>query len=276
MENKKFSYSVLMSVYKNDKGDFLDKAIESMNNQTIPFNDFVLVCDGPLSSNLNDVIAKWKLILRDKLQVIRLKRNYGLGYALNAGLKKCSCEIVARMDSDDISRVSRCQLLLKKMKEENLDLVGGAIEEFDVIPGDLKSIRKTPLQKEEILKWAKSRNPFNHMTVMFRKQAVFNAGGYLPFRWMEDYWLWVRMLMKGVNCANISDVVVDVRVGNGMYYRRSNIKYFIYQCKFYCKLQRIGFVNVFEAIKSITQRLAITLIPKKAVKFVYNRLLRAK
>lgn len=182
-------YSVLMSVYKNDKPEFLDLAIASMACQTVEPKDFVIVCDGPLTSELDATLEKWQEVLVKRLTLHRLNKNHGLGFALNVGLSLCKCDIVARMDSDDISRPERCEILLSKMISEGLDLVGGAIEEFDRSAGDMGVVRMPPLTKKDIDTWLKGRNPFNHVSVLFDRHVVEGAGGYEPFPWMEDYWL---------------------------------------------------------------------------------------
>ena len=46
-------FSVLMSVYKNDKAEYLKQAIDSVVHQTMKPNEIVLVEDGPLSEELN-------------------------------------------------------------------------------------------------------------------------------------------------------------------------------------------------------------------------------
>lgn len=276
MNNSATKYSVLMSVYRNDKPAYLDDAIESMVNQTLPFNDLVLVCDGPLNDELDYKISIWQDKLGTRLNVVRLSENHGLGYALNAGLPACACGIVARMDSDDISRPDRCERLISYLIEDKLDLVGGMIEEFDKTPGDMGSIRNVPLTREEIIKWARNRNPFNHVTVMFRRDAVESAGGYQPFSWMEDYWLWVRMLSHGCACAIIPDVLVDVRTGDGMYARRSNIAYLKSNAAFFRELRKLGLTSRFGEFFSVLQRVLVTFMPADLVKVAYNKLLRSK
>lgn len=269
-------YSVLMSVYAKDDSKFLNLAIQSMVTQTVPFEDMVIVCDGPLTDELNEVLEEWERKLDGKLCLHRLSKNSGLGLALAAGLPLCRCDIVARMDSDDISRSGRCELLLKKMAAQKLDLVGGSIEEFDREPGDMGSVRVVPLEKKDIDTWLKRRNPFNHVSVMFNRRAVQEAGGYQPFPWMEDYWLWVRMIACGCRCANISDVVVDVRTGDGMYARRSNVAYLKSQVRFFSELHELGLIGRLDQVKAITVRAIGTALPAGLVKAAYNKLLRKK
>ena len=269
-------YSVLMSVYKNDKAEYLEAAIASMTNQTVAPHDYVVVCDGPLTIELDACLDGWQERLGDALSVVRLAENHGLGYALNAGLPECRCDVVARMDSDDVSRPERCELLLTKMVSERLDLVGGAIEEFDREPGDMGAVRMPPLSKKDIDVRLRSRNPFNHVSVMFDKKVVEQAGGYEPFPWMEDYWLWARMIAKGCHYANVPNVVVDVRTGEGMYARRSNMAYLKSQSRFFSELCKLGLVGRVGQAKAVAERAIVTLLPTGLVKLAYNKLLREK
>lgn len=269
-------YSVLMSVYKNDKADYLDIAIASMVDQTVKPHDLVIVCDGPLSAELDSCLSSWARRLNDSLKIVRLAENHGLGYALNAGIPECGCDIVARMDSDDVSRPERCEILLAKMTSEKLDLVGGAIEEFDCEPGDMGAVRMPPLARQDIVVYLKSRNPFNHVSVVFDRNMVERSGGYEPIPWMEDYWLWARMIVDGCRCANVPDVVVDVRTGEGMYARRSNIAYLKSQLHFFSELRKLGLVGCIGQMRAVVERTAATLLPSSLVKLAYNGLLRER
>lgn len=269
-------YSVLMSVYKNDKARFLDAAIQSMAGQTIPFHDMVLVCDGPVGEEIESVLCKWSTLLSERMTICRLPINRGLGNALNEGVPLCKCDVVARMDSDDISRSFRCEILLRHLVEGRFDLVGGAIEEFDITPGDMGVVRMPPLEMSEISRRIKFRNPFNHVTVLFKREAVIKAGGYQPFPWLEDYWLWARMIASGCKCENISDVVVDVRVGDGMYARRSNLKYLKSQIAFFRELKKLRLTNRAEEAAAIGLRSIATFLPTSLLRLAYNNVLRSK
>jgi glycosyltransferase involved in cell wall biosynthesis len=221
-----------MSVYAKENPKFLAQAIESMLGQSVSTDDFVLVCDGPMTKELESVIAKYPL------KVFRLKQNRGLAVALNFGLQFCKHDVIARMDSDDISAPDRIARQLKLMSE--YDIVGGWAEEFKDAPGDLGLIRKTP--ELEIERFARRRNPFSHPTVMFRRSIIQNAGGYSKeFPLIEDYHLWTRLLLSGVRGYNISKVLVYMRIGNGLYKRRSGWKYFKNMLRFRKWHRLIGF-----------------------------------
>lgn len=117
------AYSVLMSVYSKENPAWLKLAIESIQDQTLPTSDFVLVCDGPLTPELDGVIAEKHCQMGEILMVVRLEKNVGLGNALNEGIKHCRNELVARMDSDDIAYPDRCekQVAIFNMPEPVVD-----------------------------------------------------------------------------------------------------------------------------------------------------------
>ena len=160
-------YSVLMSVYHREKPEYLRQSMESIAAQTLPTDDFVLVCDGPLGPELEAVIAELQQRFGPVLQVVHLPRQVGLGRALNEGMLHCKNEIVARMDSDDISRPDRCEKELNALLEHGADIVSAGLEEFTDDPARVELLRQPPKTHEEILAFAKKRNPFNHPTVSF-------------------------------------------------------------------------------------------------------------
>ena len=160
-------YSVLMAVYYKENASYLRQAIESIQNQTFPTNDFVLVCDGPLNLELDAVISEKQKEMGNTFHVIRLEKNCGLGNALNEGIRHCKNELIARMDSDDISYPDRCVRQMKVFElNPEIDICSGIIEEFSKSPDIIYARRVLPETSEEISKFAMKRNPFNHPCVM--------------------------------------------------------------------------------------------------------------
>lgn len=217
------NFSVLMSVYEKENPEFLKESLESiLIHQTIMPTEIVVVEDGPLTDELYSVLKSFK----DRylfFKTVHLRENVGLGEALNQGLKHCRYDWVARMDSDDIALETRFESQLDFIKKHpEVDLLGGYIAEFLSSPSEIVSEKKVPQAHDDIVTMAKRRNPMCHMTVMFRKSSVEKAGGYLPLPYVEDYYLWVRMIATGARIANISETLVYARVGNGMYNRRGN------------------------------------------------------
>ena len=219
--------SVLMSVYHKEKPEYLKQAIESIQAQTLQTDDFVLVCDGPLNDALDKVIAEKQQEMGMTLNVVRLSKNGGLGNALNEGVKHCKNELVARMDSDDICLPNRFELQLQYLEQHpEVDIIGGQMTEFIDTPDNIVGKRVVPCVNDEIYDFMKGRCALNHVTVMFRKEAVLKAGNYQDWFWNEDYYLWVRMMIAKCKFANVPDVLVNVRSGADQYARRGGRKYY--------------------------------------------------
>lgn len=187
-------YSVLMSLYKKEHPEYLKLAIDSMLNQTVKPDEIILVEDEPLTDELYAVVDEYK----DKLTIVINKKNLGLGLALNEGLKVCRNELIARMDTDDISKPDRCEKQLKRFEEKpELAIVGSHIDEFVGDPSHVISQRRVPLTSEAIYNFAKKRSAFNHPVVMYKKSAVLEEGGYADLKRNQDVDLFGRMLFKG-------------------------------------------------------------------------------
>lgn len=268
-------YSVLMSVYYKERPEYLKAAIESIQNQTHPTIDFVLVCDGPLTRELNAVIHEKMRMPELHLHVVRLEKNHGLGKALNIGLSYCKCELVARMDSDDIAYPDRCerQITIFNNKPE-VSICSGIVEEFSRDPNVVDARRVPPETNEEIVEFAKSRNPFNHPCVMYKRSAVEAVGSYQDFYLLEDYYLWLRMLMAGYQGYNIQEPLLHMRAGSDMYKRRSGIKYAKSQLCLFESMKKSGFISTGLFLKSCIQRGLVSLLPNWLRKCVFGVVLR--
>lgn len=275
-DNTQETYSVLMAVYKKEDPVFFRQSIESMMNQTLPFSDFVLVCDGPLTRELNSVIQWAQEKLGERLQCIRLKENRGLGNALRAGIPRCRCSVIARMDSDDISRPDRCEKQFRILEKDGYSIVSGTLQEFAETPGDLQRFRILPRTPEEIRDYAKKRNPFNHPCVMYRKEEVLKAGNYQDFPGFEDYCLWVRMLINGAEGYNIQEPVLDMRTGNGMYSRRGGLSYLRWLLRFQRFLLDKKFITKGRYIKNCVVRTMVSIVPGGLRETFYELFLRGK
>ena len=220
-------YSVLMSVYCQENAFYFEKSLESMFQQTVPFHDLVLVCDGVLNEALDNVINKYKDLYEDRLTVIPLQENVGLGKALSIGLPYCKSSWVARMDTDDIALPDRIEKQIDAVnKNIGVSVVGGQIQEFIESENNTIAKRVVPLSHSNIIKFSQSRNPMNHVTVFFNKDDVMACGNYQNFYFMEDYYLWIRMLASNYTMMNLPDVLVKVRISKETYSRRGGLKYF--------------------------------------------------
>lgn len=268
-------YSVLMSVYCKEKSEYLNQAIESIKAQTLPTNDFVLVCDGPLTADLDAIIAAKQKEMGKVLQVIRLPKNRGLGNALNEGINHCRNELVARMDSDDIAYPARCEKQVAIFnKFPQISICSGTVEEFTTDPKIVDARRIPPETNQEIIRFSKKRNPFNHPCVMYKKSAVEAVGSYQDFYLLEDYYLWLRMLMAGYEGYNIQEPLLHMRAGQDMYMRRAGWKYAKAQVKLFKFMKTKGFIGYGQYIKSCMIRSGSALAPNWLRKSMFERILR--
>lgn len=268
-------YSVLMSVYHKEKPEYLEQAIASIQAQTLPTDDFVLVCDGPLNAVLDAVIAKKQQEMGETLNVVRLAKNGGLGNALNEGIKHCKNELVARMDSDDIAYQDRCEKQIAVFyAHPEVSVCSGIVEEFTSTPDVVDAKRVPPEAHEEIVEFAKKRNPFNHPCVMYKKSAVEAVGSYQDFYLLEDYYLWLRMLMAGYQGYNIQEPLLHMRAGSDMYLRRAGWKYAKTQTRLFKFMKSQGFIDEGQYIKSCVIRSGSALAPNWLRKLMFEKVLR--
>lgn len=264
-----------MSVYYKEKAEYLKLALDSIINQTVKPNEIVLVQDGKLRNELQAVITDYLQKYPDIFKTYALQQNQGLGKALNFGIQKCSNEFIARMDTDDIAKPNRFELQIKEFEQDKeLMLCGAQIAEFADNPAEITGYRNVPLKHNEILNFAKKRNPFNHMTIMFKKQAVQNVGSYMDMPYFEDYWLWTRMLKVGYKAKNIDQVLVLVRAGQNMIARRGGLNYARCILRFEKAMYRIEMINLAEMIGYISLRSIVSVMPGNLRLMIYRWKLR--
>lgn len=271
------TFSVLMSVYIKEKAEFLDRALKSIyDEQEIKPNQIVLVEDGELTDELYEMIEIWKNKLGEILEVVKLEKNMGLGDALKIGLEKCKFEFVARMDSDDISLPNRFKKQLEAFENNpNLDICGSWVGEFENDENEIYAYRKLPQNHDDIIKFAKTRSPLNHPSVMFKKSAVLKAGSYQKALMTEDYFLWVRMLLDGAKFYNIPEMLVKMRAGKSQLSRRGGLKYAISEFKVQREFYNLGFLNFYEFARNASVKFIVRLLPKAILSKIYS-LLRSK
>ena len=254
-------YSVLMSLYVKESAEHFKLAIDSILNQTIPPDEIVLVEDGPLTDELYAVINDIKLKYPGLITSVIHENNKGLGLALQHGLEATKNELVVRMDTDDIAVLDRCEKQLNFMNH-NLDvaIVGGQIEEFIDDVSNIVGKREVPLTDDELKEFSKKRCPFNHMTVMFRKSDVLEAGNYQEWFWNEDYYLWVRMALKNKKFSNLPDTLVMVRTGADMYQRRGGKKYFNSEKEIQKYMLKNGMIGYSRFLINVSERLVLQVL----------------
>lgn len=265
--------SVLMSVYKKEKPEYLRRALQSVFEQTLSCDEVVLIKDGPIGAELENVIDEF-CVQYPNLHPHSLKTNVQLGKALAIGVTLCKNEFVARMDTDDIAVPERLQVQHEYlMQHPKVAVVGGNIAEF-INEGEVIRTKKMPTDFGALYKYGKTRNPLNHMTVMFRKCAVLDCGNYCHFPLLEDYHLWSRMLAKGYEIGNIAEVLVYARIDDNFSLKRGGWEYFKRYCELRRMQQKIGYTNLTEYFWGMICSFVMTMQPIRMRDWVYKHILR--
>lgn len=263
------NFTVLMSLYIKENASYLNDCLKSLENQTMPANEIVIVLDGPISIELENVLFKWEQQL--PIKKIPLEKNIGLGRALNIGLKHCSNEWVFRMDTDDICLPSRFEDQVEYIqKHPETVLLGGQIKEFSTTPTEDMFTREVPIGFKKIYNYAIKKNPFNHVTVAYKKSNILQLGGYQHHLFMEDYNLWLRVLANHKKVENLPNTLVLVRAGDAMLSRRRGKIYIKSEWEMFKLKKSLGYHGWTKGILLFVARAIPRILPPQLLTKIYR------
>ena len=263
------TYGLLMSIYNKDCPSLLYIALDSCDFSRLI--EVVIVCDGPVK---DEHLASIRRSVPDQLlKLIQLDENVGLGRALNHGLNECSAKYIFRMDSDDICVSERFDTQIEFLENNECDVLGGQVYEFESDPEIAIANRRVPIDSKQMSKALLRRNPMNHVTVCYKREKILAIGSYHHAMYHEDYDLWIRAVLNGLDIMNLDTVLVKVRTGNGFLNRRHGLAYL--KCEWRFVLKNIKFFRLY-AIEYLMIRSALRLGPKFILNFVYANFLRSK
>lgn len=265
--------SVVMAVYINDNISFFKQAVDSLLNQTYPPSEIIIIADGPVSKEIDDLLVELE---KNELFVIEyFSENQGLAIALNTGIRKAKFNLIARMDADDLCKENRFEAQVNYLRNNpDISVLGSWIDEFYGDQSNIISQRKVPKEHPAIMKSLKGRCPFNHPTVMFRKKEILKAGNYQPFFLKEDIYLWLRLAKSGVKFGNIQESLLLFRTTEGMYKRRGGWKYAKSEVNILYFRYQIGIISIMEFIYFCSLTLPVRLAPNWLRGLIYSKLLR--
>ncbi|MDI3379573.1 glycosyltransferase [Acinetobacter sp. V89_7] len=271
-------FSVLSSIYHKEQPSHFNDCMESIwDKQTLKPTEIILVEDGPLTLELDSIIAQWQEKLGNILRVKKLDKNVGTGKAKNIGLQECTFDIVSIVDTDDICVPERFEKQIEFLKNNpDVSIIGGQILEFVEDISMPTGMRKVPLSNEDLTEYAKKQSPFNNMTITYRKSHILEVGGYHHHLWMEDYNLFLRVIARGYKIQNLADILVYARIDNGMHGRRKGYEYIksekqLLNLKLELKLQSLASAYILFAVRS-----AFRVLPSNLLGKIYNIFLRKK
>jgi glycosyltransferase involved in cell wall biosynthesis len=254
-------FSLLLPVHASDQVDFVRLAFRSaVHDQTLRPDHVVMVRDGPVPEPLAEVIEELRTTSPVPVTFVPLEQNLGLGPALDAGLAASPHDVIARMDSDDVAMPRRFEVQLPLIAA-GADIVGAGLLEFGRDTNDVVGQRTPPSDPDDILRYARIHDPFNHPTVVYRRAAVLAAGGYGDLPLMEDYWLFARMLANGAKPANVPEPLVYYRVGEGAYQRRGGKVLLRSELALQRRLRSEGFISSAQYARNVVIRGGYRLLP---------------
>lgn len=220
----KGDFSVLLPTCdREDLYKMFGSAVESIYGNSLQPGQVIIVVDGPVSALFRQKIRKYQE--EYDFEVVWLKEKSGLTEALNKGLEKVTCKWTFRADGDDINMPYRFTEQYRIL-QKGYDLVGGWVREIDS-SRVLLGTRKVPETDEQIRKYIRYRNPFNHMSAAYSTERARKVGGYPDIYLREDYGMWASLIHDGAKSYNIQKVLVHASAGSGQYVRRSGRAYLV-------------------------------------------------
>ena len=266
-------FSLLLPVYAGNSAEQLREAFESsVHRQALMPDVVVVVEDGPLGPGLAGVLDQVEASSPVPVIRVRLEGNVGLAAALNAGISEVTTEFVARMDADDVSTPHRFALQLPAMRERQLDVLGSALAEFRGDIDSVEALRVPPIGSVQIRRSAPFRQPFNHPTVIMRRSAVLEVGGYpTDVGRFEDYVLFARLIAAGAAVDNLPDTLLFYRVDDGAYQRRGGWNHLRSEVRLQRELHRLGITSRGEWLRNVLLRGPYRLVPVGVRAVAYRR-----
>ena len=266
-------FSLLFPVYAGDRHEYVERSLRSaVVEQVRRPSDVVIVQDGPIGPELTRTLQRFRDSVPCPVTVVELQHNVGLGRALDEGLRVCRYDVVARQDADDVSVPHRFAVLLPLI-EQGAELVGSGLLEIGLADDDVVGRRTPPVDADEIARYARFHDPFNHPTVVYRRRAVDAVGGYEDLPLLEDYWLFARMIHNGARVMNVPDPLVLYRVGAGSYARRGGRQLLRSEIELQRRMHASGFTSSAQFARNVTIRGGYRLVPERIRRWGYQRLL---
>jgi len=269
-------FSVIMSVYAKDKPEYFETAMLSVIDQTLKPNEIVVVKDGPIDWDVNSIVNKLCQKYKSKCKILSLEKNSGPGAARQYAAEHTANELIAIMDSDDISVPTRFEDQVNEFNQHpELDAIGGLIAEFTGDNPVLSEIKRVvPEMHKEIFEMGKYRNPMNNATVMFKKNSLLKVGGYKSIRGTEDHELFVRMMMGGQQFYNIQKILVKVRVGTDMYKRRGGVNFIKSDLSLLNTMYKTRYIKISQYIVNLVLRFILRAMPNTLRGIIYRKIFR--
>jgi glycosyltransferase involved in cell wall biosynthesis len=208
--------AVLLPFY--NAAQTLGETLDSILAQS--FSDFELVAVNDGSSDDSAAIVR-DYMRRDERIHLHQPGRQGVVGAMNHALECCNSPICARMDADDIMAPHRLEKQFHYLQQHpDISLLGSRVELFPpelIQDGFHEYIRwqNGCLSPQQIADNIYVELPIAHPSVMFRHEAILNAGGYRDGDFPEDYELLLRLHQQGHLMAKLPEMLLSWRESGG-------------------------------------------------------------
>jgi cellulose synthase/poly-beta-1,6-N-acetylglucosamine synthase-like glycosyltransferase len=261
-----------MAVYLNDDTNVFKNAVESILNNSVQPDQFIIVVDGPIKKECENFLQN--VSSEYPIKLIRMTQNGGLANALNAALPHVSSEWIIRADADDISLKDRIKEIRKALRPE-LDVLTSHTAEVDE-SGKIISLKKVPIDHSDIVRRIKFRNPVNHNSCAIRTKTLKSCQGYPNLYLKEDYGLWIKMISNGARLQGLDKVLVRATVNDGFYKRKSGLKFVVSEMQLQKLIYECGQNTIIYCIIAFIVRIIFISTPAIFKKPIYRKMLRDK
>ncbi|WP_153552724.1 glycosyltransferase [Halomicrobium sp. LC1Hm] len=266
--------TAVVRLYRDNTVTGFERTMDSLLAQSCQPDEILVVEDPRTRDNVSSRAQSYSAEYPKMVRVYRIEPT-NRGGALKAGVCAANTDLVAILDCGDVATSDRFDRQLAFLSEnQSVDVVGSYTEEFTTTPDDSHTCREVPTAPSTVEIFARSRTPVHQTSVMFRRQAVLDVGNYSAMARMEDYDLWVRMLVAGKSIANIPDVLAKAHADKSLYARRGGFSYLCDEVRLQWRFYQIGFLSGTALLRNLIMRAPVRLLPRSIRKHLYRRLLR--
>lgn len=205
MEKSNPLVSIVIPVHNGEK--YIKESIDSCLNQT--YNNIeIIVVDDKSEDRTLEILKEYG----QKLTVIPVEKQNGLGNVINIGIRESKGKYIARMDADDIMYPTRIEKQVQYLESNpNCVAVGGQIDIIDE-NSTITSHREYAIEDRDIKKNRFLFQPFAHPAVTLRKSTVEEISLYPEDMWkVEDVKFFLILSTKG-EFHNLEDTVLKYRM----------------------------------------------------------------
>jgi glycosyltransferase involved in cell wall biosynthesis len=257
--------TILMCCYNAESTVAL--SISSVLKQSFNNFQFIIIDDASTDTTL-EILQSFEK--EDKrISIYSNDKNIGLTRSLNRGLKYCSGTYIARIDADDIWHKDKLAKQIKYLEAHpNCALLGTAYQRIDVNGAYLGEATIAVFNSDNLIRNTITKfNPFFHSSVVFKRDACLQLGGYdESYRYAQDYNLWVRFIAK-YSVANLPQILAFQRItqDNISFKKERQQRWYALKSKFLAiKLLKLSVLHYYYLLNEI----AIIILPRSLVKLI--------